>query len=275
MATTKISSRPARRISSSKPFTTTDADVAYRHFLSKAQTIPAESAEVCRANVQIARVNVDRGVAAIAPHIEIVRKKLPDCPIREVLELPALVLGLTVAAGRVMPQASEGEIDARLVKFRPMRELTLQLLEICAELKIVPKAPVVKIRAGKGPLDGAQDGIAIAGMFYDHRAALEGKHPFSPEYLVAMADHANWLVRQLKPTRALALSSEYSPEAIVRDQFWTMVTERHERLREAGVVIFGLKRLDELVPPLQARTQSASTGGDPVDPGASPPSTEP
>ena len=275
MAQTKTSARPVRRIPSLEPFTTADADVAYRHFLSQVQAIPAERAEVCRANVQIARVNVDRGVASLAPHVEVVRRKLPDCPIREVLELPALALGLTVAAGRVTLQASEGEIDARLVKYRPMRELTLQLLEICAELKIVPKAPVVKIRAGKGPLDGAQDGIAIAGMFHDHRAALEGKHPFSSEYLAAMAEHANWLVRQLKPTGALATSSEYPPEALVRDQFWTMLTERHERLREAGVVIFGLKRLDDLVPPLQARTPSAQAGGDPATYGASTPTAEP
>ena len=275
MARTKTSARTARRIASPETFTTTDADAAYRHFLSQAQAIPAERAEVCRANVQIVRVNVDRGVASLAPHIEMVRRKLPDCPIREVLELPALALGLTVAAGRVTPQASEREIDARLATFRPMRELTLQLLEICAELKIVPKAQVVKIRAGRGALDGAQDGIAIAGMFHDHRAALEGKHSFSSEYLAAMAEHANWLVRQLKPTGTLAPSSGYSPEATIRDQFWTMVTERHERLREAGVVIFGLKRLDEFVPPPQARTQPAQAGAEPAVPGASPPVAEP
>lgn len=93
-----------------------------------------------------------------------------------------------------------------------MRVLTLQFLEISAQLKLVPKAPVAKIRAGTGPLDGAQDGIAIAGMFHDYRAALEGKHPFSSEYLAAMAEHANWLVRQLKPTGAPATASEYSAE---------------------------------------------------------------
>ena len=268
MANTKTGTRAARGVSSLKPFTTTDADAAYRHFLSEAQTIPADSAEVCRANVQIARVNVDRGVAAIAPHLEIVRRKLPECPIREVLELPALTLGLTVAAARVIPQASEGEIDARLLTFRPMRELTLQFLEICAELKLVPKTPVVKIRAGTGPLDGAQDGIAIAGMFHDRRAVLEGKHPFSAEYLEAMAEHANWLVRQIKPRGAAARPAEYSPEALIRDQFWTMINGRHERLREAGVVIFGLKRLDEVVPPLQSRTKTTPVGTAPSAPEA-------
>lgn len=272
MAKTKTSpnsnTKPARRVSSLKPFTTADADAAYRHFLPEAQTVPADSAEVCRANVQIARVNVDRGVASIVPHLEIVRRKLPECPTREVLELPALTLGLTVAAGRVIPQASEGEIDVRFATFRPMRELTLQFLEICAELKLVPKASVVKIRAGRGSLDGAQDGIAIAGMFHDRRAVLEGKHPFSAEYLEAMAEHANWLVRQIKPTGVVARPAEYSPEALIRDQFWTMVHGRHERLREAGVVIFGLKRLDEFVPPLQSRTQAAPVGAAPSIPEA-------
>ena len=257
MPKTNQNTNLARRVSSVEPFTTVDADAAYRHFLPEAQAIPADRAEVCRANVQIARVNVARGVESITPHLEIVRRKLPECPIREVLELPALALGLTVAAGRVITQASEGEIDARFAAFRPMRELTLQFLEICAELKMVPKAPVAKIRAGRGSLDGAQDGIAIAGMFRDQRAVLEGKHPFSAEYLDAMAEHANWLVRQIKPVGAAARPAEYSAEALVRDQFWTMVNARHEQLREAGVVIFGLKRLDELVPPLQSRIQAS------------------
>jgi hypothetical protein len=54
----------------------------------------------------------------------------------------------------------------------------------------------------------------------------------------------------------------------IRDQFWTMINGRHERLREAGVVIFGLKRLDEVVPPLQSRTQAAPVGTVPSIPEA-------
>jgi hypothetical protein len=44
----------------------------------------------------------------------------------------------------------------------------------------------------------------------------------------------------------------------VRDQLWAIINARHEHLRQAGAVVFGLKNLDEHVPPLGAR---AAAGG--------------
>jgi hypothetical protein len=245
--------------SASDPFKTSDANEALRHFLPLVQAeVPADRAEVCRVGVEIVRTNVERGVEAIVPHLDRIRKKLPLCPIHQVLELPALALGFIAAAGRVIPPASEREIEVRMEKFRPMRELTLKQLEIHGELKLVPRQRVAAIRSGKGPLDSARDGVDIAGIFHEFEGMLAQKHPFSPEYLAEMAAHANWLLVQLKPKGAQGKPSERSPEALVRDQFWTVITRRYDDLREAGVAAFGLRQLDDHVPPLGARIQMAA-----------------
>ncbi|WP_437933018.1 hypothetical protein [Sorangium sp. So ce341] len=255
---TSKNSKPS--VSARQIFTTSDANEAYRHFLPRVQAeVPAERAEVCRLSIELVRANVDRGVQAVLPHLGRVREKLPLCPIDDVLELPSLALGLVAAAGRVATAASEREIEARLEKFRPMRDLTLRQLEIFADLKLVPKQRVAAIRRGSGPVDSARDGVDIAGMFDELADALDGKHPFSRDYLAEMAEHASWLLVQLKPRGAQQKPSERSPEAIVRDQFWTVVHQRYEHLREAGVAVFGLRQLDAHVPPIGARTPAPST----------------
>ncbi|KYF63784.1 hypothetical protein BE11_25880 [Sorangium cellulosum] len=277
MATTKTRSQSKNTkpsVSARQIFTTSDANDAYRHFLPLVQAaIPTDRAEICRLSVDIVRANVDRGVKAILPHIGLVREKLPLCPIDDVLELPSLALGLVAAAGRIVAAASEREIEARLEKYRPMRDLTLRQLEIFADLKLVPRQRVAAIRRGSGPVDSARDGVDIAGVFHELAASLDGKHPFSPDYLAVMAEHASWLLVQLRPRGAQQRSSERSSEAIVRDQFWTVIRQRHEHMREAGVAVFGLRQLDTHVPPIGARSSSPAqtpTTAKPGSPGPAP-----
>lgn len=47
------------------------------------------------------------------------------------------------------------------------------------------------------------------------------------------------------------------PEALMRDRFWKLLDERHDKLRTAGVAIWGIKGVDEHVPPLQSRSVAA------------------
>lgn len=277
MAMTKTRSKSKNTqpsVSARQIFTTSDANEAYRHFLPRVQAeVPADRAEICRLSIELVRANVDRGVRAILPQLDRVREKLPLCPIDDVLELPSLALGLVAAAGRIATAASEREIEARLEKFRPMRDLTLRQLEIFADLKLVPRQRVAAIRRGSGPVDSARDGVDIAGMFHELADTLDGKHPFSPDYLAVMAEHASWLLVQLRPRGAQQKPSERSPEAVVRDQFWTVINQRYDHLREAGVAVFGLRQLDAHVPPIGARTPPPSATQPPgtAKPGSSAP----
>jgi hypothetical protein len=135
----------------------------------------------------------------------------------------------------------------------------LKQLEVFALLGLIPAKVPAGIRKGNGPLDGARDAVAIPGAFEDYRAKIGDNHPFTPAILEKLGAEGDWLVKQLKPSGAKAAPSERDPASIVRDQLWAIINERHEVLRQAGAVIFGLKNLEEQVPPLGARTASAST----------------
>src|SRR5436309_3239031 len=81
-----------------QPFETQDAALATRHFQGEADKIASAEVETCRADVDLARINVDRGVASIRTRLDVVQKKLPLCPIADLLELPALVRALGYVA---------------------------------------------------------------------------------------------------------------------------------------------------------------------------------
>jgi hypothetical protein len=181
------------------------------------------------------------------------------CPIADVLELPALALAALFEAAKILKPASTGEIDERLAAIRPLREAGIKQLEVFALLKKIPADVPAKIRAGTGPLDTARDAVAIPGAFHDHAKDIDGQHPFTPAMLKKLGEDGDWLVKQLRPTGAKPDPAERDPASVARDQFWAIITARHEHLRQAGAVVFGMKNLDEHVPPLGARTV-ATTG---------------
>lgn len=74
---------------------------------------------------------------------------------------------------------------------------------------------------------------------------------------------------RVKPKGAIEAPSERDPAAVIRDRFWTMVGDRYDLAREAGVAAFGLKRLDEQMPLLGSRTvqTAAKVAAAPAVPG--------
>lgn len=261
-ANNKTNKKPA----APQPFTSASPAEAYNHFLPLCQAIPAADVKLCNLDVNIVRHNVDRGVDAIAPHRATVAKKLPECPFNDVVELPSLALALIFAADRIPLPASDGQIAERLAALRPMRDLTLRQLEILADLRFAPANQVRAIRAGTGPIDAARDAVSIAALFQELGSAVAGKHPFSPEYFDEMRGHGEWLLKQLKPEGAVAAPIAADPAIDIRDRLWTMLSARHDHLREAGVVVYGLKALDEHVPPLGSRTITRSAPTAPASP---------
>lgn len=195
---------------------------------------------------------------AVRPHLAQVRKALPLLDVNDFLELPSLALGLGLAVDRIFVPASPQEIRARQASLRPVRSQALRYLEVAAELGLVPGDRVKKIRANTGPVDEARDGVAIAALFIDSEAALAGKHPFSAGALEQLGDDGNWLISQLLPSGATAEKTERSPQAVVRDQLWTDVLRRYDELYQAGVAIWGRRKVDEHIPALHSRVSAAA-----------------
>ena len=252
---------------------TTDPRLAFEHFRPLAQALPEAEVEVCRADVPLVRINASRGVDAISPRLEELGVKRPDLRLGELLEIKPLALALVYAADRVPITGSPGEIAERLARLGPVREMTLLQLEIFGALGLVPVDRVRAIRSGTGKLDTARDAVAIAGMYVEFASVVTGKHPFTEEHFDILVQDGNWLVQELRPGGALRVRVERSEEALLRDRLWTLLLRRHDALREAAVALFGLRRLDEAVPPLQARQAAPRTPAPPTPEGPPSPPT--
>lgn len=253
------------------PFETTDAELAFQHFAPLVAAIAEAELDVWNADPEIVRVNARRAVDAVSPHWAKIEQALPMISIPKLIEIPALALALSFAAGRVFVPASPQEIRARQADLRPARQLALRQLEIFAELGMVAPDRVRNIRADKGQVDEAQDAIAIVALFRENAAAWQNKHPFSEAYLAKLADDGNWLLAQLLPKGAKPEKTVRSAEALVRDQLWTELNRRYDDLYKAGVEIWGRRKVDTFLPSLYARQHAKSNAEEaPVTPPSSP-----
>jgi hypothetical protein len=239
------------------PFLSEDSEACFKHFAPLVAATPPDALDAYNADPEIVRVNIVRAVDAIREHLDHVTKALPLVNVTELLELPALALALGFAADKVFSPASRQEIRAHQATLRPARLLTLSYLEIAAALGLVPADKVQNIRAGKGALDEARDGVAIVATFNENAKALSGKHPFTAESLARLAEDGNWLIKALLPTGARPDKAEANPDAVVRDQLWTELLRRYDVLYQAGMVIWGRRKVDAHLPALQTRLATA------------------
>ena len=145
-----------------------------------------------------------------------------------------------------------------------MRSMTLLYLEIAADLDLVPKDRVRKIRADRGPVDEARDGVAIVACVNEFAPKLANKHPFTAEALAKLAEDGNWLLKQLLPSGATPEKGATSQDTLVRDRLWTEVVRRYDLLYQAGVVIWGRRGVDAHLPALQSRVVAASPAAGPA-----------
>ena len=186
------------------------------------------------------------------------RQKLPRLSIPSLLELRALGLGLSFAADRIA-STSEGALEKQLEQLRFMRNLTLRQLEIFAYLDLIPEDRVHALRVGPAPIESCREAIAIVALFSEYTMAIAGKHPFTAAQLNELWERGHWLLGALRSRSAGVTTVWREPSTLIRDRFWTLLTELHDELREAGVAVFGLKNLDDHIPPLGRRFVRSGT----------------
>lgn len=243
-------------------FSTTDPRLAWEHFRPLALRVEADDLAHFRYDPQLASHNVRVGLAAVEPRMDELQRRDAELDPAELLELPSLALALGFAAARVPApkRASKGEIEAKVTAISRPRELTLRYLEVVDALEpdLFPPGRIAKIRNGKGRLDMAQDCVQIAAVFHEHAAKLAGRHPFTAEYIAAMAADGAWLLGVLRPGNAKAAPAARTPESIERDRFARLLEERYDKLRTAGVMLFGIRSVDAKVPPLYSGTRATA-----------------
>ncbi|MFO0587437.1 MAG: hypothetical protein U0441_07855 [Polyangiaceae bacterium] len=242
------------------PFLSEDSTTCLEHFSAIVANLPVNELEKFNADPNLVRKNVQRGVDAVQPHLDHVHKALPLLDTKRILELPSLILALAFHYNNMVVVADPNEVAERQARLRPVRRWTLTFLEIMAEMGKIPSKPIENIRADSGPVDEANDGIAIAAQFEKHATVLHNKHPFSPEMLKQLNEDGHYLARVLTPkgTAPEQKSNGPTPDQLLRDRLWTEVVARYDDLYQAGVAIWGRRGVDKHIPPLRARAQIKS-----------------
>lgn len=241
-------------------FTDEDPQRSFDHFRPLAEKVPTAALALFTNQPLILRANIRTALSIIEPHLARAVGALREPNLKEIFELPALVMGLEYAAGRVpVAKLSNKEIEKMLAEGAPWRELMLSYLEIASHplLGLLPRERVAAVRAGTGKLDQAQDFVAAPGLFTEFAAVLEGKHPFPPDALDRLATLGGTLVKQIRPGNAMAEVAKRSPESILRDQFAALVIERYDRLEVLGAVALGSRKANELLPALRSSTAAS------------------
>jgi len=238
----------------------TPAD-AFAHFRPQAEAVPLEGLSVASTPPLLMRANIIAAMAAMDDHWANAVNALREPRLEELFELPALVMALQFASSRVpVARLSSGEIDAMLNEGGPWRILMLDFLEVASHpsLALLPRERVAAVRAGSGKLDKAEDFISIAGLFAEFAEPLRGKHPFPTEAVDRLAALGNVLVQQIRPGSAVAPTIERGPEAVLRDQFASLVADRYDHLGVVAAVALGKRRADQLLPALRTRANGGS-----------------
>lgn len=231
----------------------------FEHFRPLAEAVPTDGLTPFRGAPLVMHGNVKRALVAVEPGLPVAAARLRAPRIQEVYELPSLVLGLQFAAGRVPGAAlSQGEVGALLAEQTPWRRLTMAYLDVVSDplIGLVPRDRVTKIREGNGPLDRAEDFVAIDGVFTEFAGALAGKHPFSAAQLARLADVGAALLQQMRPGNAPKEERTRGPEATLRDQFAALVTARFEHLLELATLGLGRAKAEAEVPALHATVRA-------------------
>lgn len=247
-------------------FVTTNQAEAFAHFRPLAELVPTEGLSPSPGKLALVRSNITEALEVLSPELPRVAAAMVDPPLQEVLELPALALALSFAASRVPARSySAGEIAAARADLAPLREVTLNYLEVAAHplVALVPAERVQAIRSGKGPLDNAQDGVAIAGMFAEFAPSLEGRHPFTAAQLDQLEEVGNALVQTLQPGNAVsAPAGEPHEAAVLRDQFEALLVERYELLKLCAAVALKPARAQALIPALRRAAVATSVAAE-------------
>jgi hypothetical protein len=250
-----------------EPAAAPDPAEALERFRAEAAALPGEPEPCNNVDLDAVRANVAEALAALEPHLDAAAAALPRVNPAALRDLPALVQALELAILQANPpEASKGEILARLRKVRPGRALALRQLEILSDEQVglIPAAKVQRIRQGTGPVDTAKDAVAIRALFQEYYLTVYNKHPLSQTFLDELAQDGEWLLAQMRPKNAPRSEEEdLSPAMRVRDQLWTLLQKRYDDAYLVAVEVWGRRAAEGHVPPLLSRRAAPTSPASP------------
>jgi hypothetical protein len=220
--------------------------------------------------------NLRTGVASVHPLLAELVEARPRTKVAWVLSMTNLghAIEYAVANCAQAPAVTRAQLDAMYAELQRYREPALHFARgLASELfQKLSAQEVATIEAGKGYYDHGQDGVSLASLYRRHAAEIAGMHPFTSAQLDAMEAVGARVAASVTPEGARPkerVAVGVSPA--LRDRLWTLLKLRHAELRKCGVELFGEDEVDEKVPRLNRRTQTATPqndngGGEPPAP---------
>ncbi|HSN97013.1 MAG TPA: hypothetical protein VLS89_01910 [Candidatus Nanopelagicales bacterium] len=245
-----------QNVSDSQAFTSdlshaVDAAAAYQENLAEARGVVKPAPYRLVPDLVLANIkNAERYVAARRDDIQ---EHFPRVNIAHFDGIGRLALGVKFAAMVAEGSGpSESEVSVVLGEARELRGKLLPAVGALAASGLVPQATYERIARGRGTRDVAEDCVGLAQVFREGGAALDGKHPVTPDQIERAALVGSWLLQQLRPAEARAEKAP-KPEAVeIRNQMATLLSERYAKLQAVAHYFEGDGWL-EAVPPLMTR----------------------
>lgn len=240
------------------PGDATGAEAAYDEFKTEARGIDPQEVKTFTGSANVALQNVKTGVeSVVAERVRI--ESDPDAPKVDFVRIEttvrvahALVFAALRASHAVDPKASPREQVSEAFE---LRDVILASAVALAKAGRLDPREVAKIQAGTGPLDAAEDCIALAALFRREARRIAGASPITDVQLARAAELGTELVSSLKPTGAhpkVKRPTPVSDAAVMRDRMAALLRRHHAYVVKVGGWLWGYDVADH-VPPLGSR----------------------
>lgn len=218
----------------------TGSEEAYQAHLAEATALPASSVTPLRRKTSQIYQTVLDAVNKLSPHKDKLAEDLPNEDLTVLDSLPDLALGLVFAGLQVRRGGVDPTLQQALTDGRALRGVLLRGAHAAADAGIFAQADVDAVQKGRGPLDMANDLIALSSMFKGKKAALAGKSAITNAQVAKAAEVGAWLQANIKSAgSAKKTKAALAKAADVRDRFGALVAQGYERLWVMGVVVWG------------------------------------
>jgi hypothetical protein len=233
---------------------------AYQTFLPKAKEIAAEALIVFRADSQLALQNTKTGLTNVLSQKDKLKGRFTPEEVETMETLLEVAQAVVFADSQVntLLSRSTGEISEKLAECYKLRRILLTGAQACLYAELLTsdeERELEKIELGQGALDASQDCVDLVAL-YNKTERLEENTPATKEMLQRAAIVGSELVLLLQS--AATPRDNIQPEKLKaavesRARLWTLLTQGHELLLQAGTLLYGTKKVYQLVPKLQSR----------------------
>jgi len=180
-------------------------------------------------------------------------RDLAEVDIRLIEELGSIAAALLFAQRRVDLVAPKAALAPRLSRARTLRFILLHQAWAAAGAGLLPEKTVERIAKGSGAIDAAEDLVALAALFDQHKAVLCNRSVVDEAMLQEAARLGSELQTELKPAalpvRKPTEKDERAEAIELRNRFFTLLVLAHKETKRVADFL----GIGDRIPSLQSR----------------------